>query len=132
MMKRARHATPEKTTLALFRLAAASVLLAASCSFMLDLGTTQCQSDQDCQRFPRAVCDVPNRVCVAPRDAGIADVNSTGDAEDTCTGSSGCFSCTPSNEAQILSHCTDTVCMPFDNKRLTLMGGDGGLRPLPQ
>ena len=131
-MKQERHATCER--LALFGLAAASLLLAGACSFMLDTSTTQCQSDQDCQRFAGAVCDVIDRVCVASRDASTSssDVDPTTDAAESCNGPSGCFSCTPSNETQILSHCTDTVCVPFDNKRLTLMGDDGALRPLPQ
>jgi hypothetical protein len=136
-MKQARHATRERLALAL--VVFGLVLLAGSCSFMLDTSTTQCQSDQDCQRFAGAVCDPSKRVCVASRDASIsdastaiADVNSTADTAESCTGPGGCFSCTPSNETQILSHCTDTVCVPFDNKRLTLLGDDGGLRPLPQ
>jgi len=141
-MKQARHATRERLALALVVFGLA--LLTGACSFMLDTSTTQCQSDQDCQRFAGAVCDPIKSVCVASRDASvsdvgvsdastaIADVNSTADTAETCTGPSGCFSCTPNNESQILSHCTDTVCVPFDNKRLTLLGDDGGLRPLPQ
>jgi hypothetical protein len=141
-MKQARHATQERLALALVVFGV--VLLAGSCSFMLDTSTTQCQSDKDCQRFAGAVCDPGKKVCVASRDAGvsdasvsdastaIADVNSMVDTAEICTGPGGCFSCTPSNETQILSHCTDTVCVPFDNKRLTLLGDDGGLRPLPQ
>jgi hypothetical protein len=136
-MKQPQHATRERLALAL--VVVDLMLLTGACSFMLDTSTTQCQSDQDCQRFAGAVCNVTNRVCVAPRDAGVSDASTSiadadlaADAVEICTGPGGCFSCTPSNESQILSHCTDTVCVPFDNKRLTLLGDDGGLRPLPQ
>lgn len=141
-MKQARHATQERLALALVVLGL--VLLTGACSFMLDTSTSQCQSDQDCHRFAGAVCDPSKNVCVASHDASvsnasvsdtstaIADVNTMADTAEICTGPGGCFSCTPSNESQILSHCTDTVCVPFDNKRLTLLGDDGGLRPLPQ
>ena len=131
-MKQERHATCER--LALFGLAAASLLLAGACSFMLDTSTTQCQSDQDCQRFAGTICDVVHRVCLAPNDASTstANVDRAADAAETCTGPNGCFSCTPNDESQILSHCTDSTCVPFDNNRLTLLGDDGGLRPLPQ
>jgi hypothetical protein len=113
---------------------ASITLFAGACSFTLDTGITQCKSDKECQRFAGAVCDVNQNVCVVSRDAGIAmiDVGTTADAVASCTGPSGCFACTPSDESQILSHCTDSICTPFDNKRLTLWGDDGGLRPLPQ
>lgn len=131
-MKQERHPTHER--LALFGLAAAGLLLAGACSFMLDTSTTQCQSDQDCQRFAGAICDVIHRVCLAPSDASTstANVDLAADAAESCTGPNGCFSCTPNDESQILSHCTDSTCVPFDNNRLTLLGDDGGLRPLPQ
>ena len=107
---------------------------------MLDTSITQCQRDQDCQRFAGTACDVTHHVCVATRDASacidasasIADADSTPDAVESCTGPGGCFSCTPSYEFQFLSHCTDSICVPFDNKRLTLLGDNGALRPLPQ
>jgi len=101
---------------------------------MLDTNTTQCHSDKDCQRFAGAVCEVSQRVCVAPRDAGATtpDARTTADAVESCTGPSGCFTCTPTDESQILFHCTDSTCVPFDNTRLTLVGSDGGFRPLPQ
>jgi len=150
-MKQARQGTRNRLASALmvFGLATGSVLLAGACSFILDTSITQCQSDRDCQPFAGAVCDVTHHVCVPSHDASvsdaslsdaiaseasiaIADADLVTDAAESCTGPSGCFSCTPSNESQILSHCTDTVCVPFDNKRLTLLGDDGGLRPLPQ
>ena len=133
-MKQARSATRERLALALFRLAASSMVLTGACSLTLDTSTTQCQSDQDCQRFTGSVCDVTNRVCVAPRDAGtgVPDMGSTADTAEGCSGPNACFVCTPSNESEILSHCTDSTCVPFDNNRLMLMGSDGALRPLPQ
>jgi hypothetical protein len=133
-MKQRRLALRQGLALALFSLAAGSVPLAGSCTFTLDTSTTQCHSDKDCQRFARSICDASQRVCVASRDAGTSapDAGSTADTVENCSGPSGCFACTPSDEFQILSHCTDSTCVPFDNNRLTLMGGDGGLRPLPQ
>ena len=133
-MKQARHGTRERLALVLFSLAAGSVLLAGACTFMLDTSTTQCHSDEECQRFAGTVCNVSQRVCVPSRDAGaaVADVGLAPDAAASCTDPSGCFACTPSNESEMISHCTDSTCVPFDNNRLTLMGSDGGLRPLPQ
>jgi hypothetical protein len=134
-MKQRQPASPEARSVALLLLGllAGSATCVQACSFMLDTSVTQCQSDQDCARFGSTVCDVVHRVCVASRDAG-ADVGVPGVQQDgaaACVGPSGCFSCTPSNEAEILSECTDSVCVPFDNNRLTLFGPDGGLRPLP-
>jgi hypothetical protein len=124
---------PTLGKLAMLTLAVGSVLLAGACSLMLDASAIQCQSDIDCKQFTASVCDVTNRVCVGRPDASVAvdDVGATADVVEGCSGPSGCFSCTPTNESQILSRCTDTVCMPFDNKRLTLMGENGALRPLP-
>ena len=133
-MEKGRHAIRQGLVLALFGLAAGSVPLAGSCTLTLDTSTTQCQGDKDCQRFAGAICDVNQRVCVARRDAGSSspDAGSSADTVASCSGPSGCFSCTPSDESQIMSHCTDSTCVPFDNNRLTLTGSDGGLRPLPQ
>ena len=135
-MKQAQNATRERLALVLFSLATGSVLLAGACTFMLDTSTTQCHSDEECQRFVGTICNVSQRVCVASPDASVAvagaDTGTTPDATASCTDPSGCFACTPSNESEMISHCTDSTCVPFDNSRLTLMGGDGGLRPLPQ
>ena len=140
-MKKGRYTLRQGLALGLFVVAAGGVLLAGSCTFTLDTSTAQCHSDKDCQRFPGAVCDLGQRVCVASRDAGTSapdagsstpEAGLTADAVESCTGPSGCFTCTPTDESQILSHCTDSTCVPFDNNRLTLVGSDGGLRPLPQ
>lgn len=136
----------------LFLALAWTLLMAASaCSLMVDTSTTQCRSDRDCARFG-AVCSLEQRVCVSPvvsdhPDASHTDVaaspgsNETPDAgrADTpgdlaaprCTGPGGCFACTPTSEEQILSLCTDSLCVPFDNARVTLLTSDGHLRPLP-
>ena len=133
-MEKGRYGIRQGLVLALFGLAAGSVPLAGSCTLTLDTSTTQCQGDKDCQRFAGATCDVSQRVCVARRDAGAStpDAGTTADATQSCTGPGRCFACTPSNESEILSHCTDSTCVPFDNNRLTLVGTDDGLRPLPQ
>jgi hypothetical protein len=121
---------------------AAGCALLTACSWTLDTSITQCTRDKDCQAFAGTVCDVRNGVCVKPHDAGaavaevsapVADAASdaASDATPSCTGPGGCFACTPGDESEILSHCTDSLCVPFDNKRLTLMADDGSLRPLP-
>jgi hypothetical protein len=133
-MKQLRRATRERVVLIPFGLAAISMLLAGACSFTLDSSITQCKTDQECQHFAGAICDLNQHVCVASHDASTStpDAGPTADAVPSCSGPSGCFACTPSDESQILSHCTDSICVPFDNKRLTLWDDDGGLRPLPQ
>lgn len=60
----------------------------------------------------------------------------TGDSGTTsegCLGPEGCFACDPENNAQLLNHCTDSVCEPFVNtpERLPLLGADGSLPPIP-
>lgn len=127
------RATRLGLSVAMATLAAACALLAGACSLMLDTSVTQCNSDNDCRAFTGTVCDVGNHVCLGRPDAstGLAEVGPPIDAAAACTGPGGCFSCTPSNETEILSHCTDTTCVPFDNRRLTLMADDGSLRPLP-
>jgi hypothetical protein len=133
-MNKGRHAIRQGLALAAFGLAVGGGLVAGSCSFTLDTSTTQCHSNNDCQRFAGAICDVTQRVCVASHDAGTTtpDAGATADAVESCTGPGGCFTCTPVDESQILAHCTDSTCVPFNNSRLTFMGDDGGLRPLPQ
>ena len=133
-MKQPRRGTRVRLALTVFGLAAGSALLAGACSYTLDTNISQCKIDKECQRFAGAVCDVNQHVCVASHDAGMVtpDAGSSADTAASCSGPSGCFACTPSDESQILSHCTDSTCVPFDNNRLTLVGGDGGLRPLPQ
>lgn len=114
-----------------------TLLMAASaCSLVVDTSTTQCRSDQDCARFG-AVCNREQRVCVSASpaatgspDAGLSDT--PGDlAGPSCMGSNGCYACTPTNEEQLASLCTDSICIPFDNARVTLLTSDGHLRPLP-
>jgi hypothetical protein len=124
---------PRDFALGMARLAAGCALLAGACSWTLDTSITQCARDKDCQAFAGTVCDVRNSVCVKLHDAGasVAEVGVPVDTAPACTGPAGCFSCTPSDESEILSRCTDSLCVPFDNKRLTLMADDGALRPLP-
>ncbi len=110
-------------------------IAASACSFMVDTSTTQCRSNSECARFG-AVCDLQQRVCVnaAPvesADAGRFDSPSDTMGPPSCTGPAGCFACIPTTEEQIVSQCTDSTCVPFDNSRVTLLTPDGHLRPLP-
>jgi hypothetical protein len=110
-------------------------MAAGACSLMVDTNTTQCRSDSDCARFG-AVCNQEQRVCVnangpGSADGGRADPPSDTMAAPTCTGPGGCYACTPTSEEQIVSQCTDSTCVPFDNARVTLLAPDGHLRPLP-
>jgi hypothetical protein len=43
----------------------------------------------------------------------------------------GCYSCAPTDSATLENACTSSSCVPFDRKRLTLLGADGKLPPLP-
>ena len=137
-------------------LALAGIFAVGACSFLVDKNAVQCQGDWDCARFGNAVCDVKNRVCVAPPspdgalalfdaateqpdapaafpDAPVAlpDAVAAIDVGDPCQGPGGCFLCLPSDERQILAGCTDSTCVPFDNSRLTNLNSDGTLTPLP-
>jgi hypothetical protein len=84
----------------------------AGCSILLDSSANpyKCQNDDDCGRFPSAVCDDIKKECV-PRlpivDSGTVDTGAGGTSGLTCE-------------------------LSFDNQaRINLMGPDGGLRPLP-
>jgi hypothetical protein len=125
----------------------------ASCSLMVDADPVQCRQDRDCQRFANTVCDRTDNVCVnrllttitpdaaAPPDATAPDSAADAaldasaaeaavdvqiaDAEDAPT-------CVEESDAGQPSACPAATCVPFDNQaRLTILGPDGGLRPLP-
>ena len=100
----------------------------AACSLLVDTNTAQCQGSGDCTRFGRAVCDLKTHLCMpanADADAGALDT------ADPCQGPSGCYTCQPTSEMQVLASCTDSSCIPFDNSRLTNLNPDGTLKPLP-
>ncbi len=115
-----------------FALLLPAAMLLGSCSVLLDKQTAQCESDRDCARFSMTVCDRRARVCVAsPADAATADVATSSDTADSCQGPAGCYACQPSNDDQVQAACTDSTCIPFDNKRVTTLNPDGTLKPLP-
>lgn len=142
-------------------LVCAVVTVVGGCSFLVDTNISQCQTDVDCSRFgaicnvEQHVCVAPG---AASADAGHTETSELGDANSvdindvelgtsdattastpdapaadapTCVGPSGCFACKPTTEAELMSQCTDSVCVPFDNSRVTLLTADGHLRPLP-
>ncbi len=107
-------------------LLALPLALGSACSLLVDTNATQCRSDSDCTRFA-AICQLEQHVCVP-----AADVDAAVPSLDTgCVGPGGCFSCTPTTEAEFTAQCTDSECIPFDDSRLTLWTADGHLRPLP-
>jgi hypothetical protein len=91
----------------------ASVGGGSGCTLLLDTSGNpyKCGNDNDCARFPNAVCDSARKQCV-PRlpyaDSGVpVDTGAGGTSGLTCE-------------------------VTFDNAlRLTAVGPDGGLRPLP-
>jgi hypothetical protein len=113
------------------------------CTLLLDTNATQCGHDSDCLSFGRAVCDVPRGVCISassdldatvPDAAARAEVtpDALAQAPIRCQGANGCLTCTPTNDPECLSACTDSTCVPFDNHaRLTNLADDGSLKPLP-
>lgn len=71
-------------------------------------------------------------------DDTTGDTNSTvdttaGDTGEECLGENDCWNCTPRTSEQLLNHCTDATCEPFEDsaKRLPLLERDGSLPPLP-
>ena len=65
-----------------------------------------------------------------PGDDGAEDAGF--DAGGTCLGASGCWSCPPTNEQELLDGCTDVGCLPFNNvTRLPRLSAGGELPPLP-
>jgi hypothetical protein len=103
-----------------------SAILLGACNLLLNHDANQCYADADCASYRQSVCDLATHVCIQNTDAGAA----TNDA-DSCMSKSGCYLCTPSNEQQILSACSDSTCIPFENARLTNLNLDGTLKPLP-
>jgi hypothetical protein len=112
-----------------FGLPLTAVFLFQACSVFLNSDATQCQGDTDCAHFGQTICDLSRHVCVPsptlPVDGGAVD------ATLSCHSQSGCFQCTPTADQEFLSSCTDSTCIPFDNRRLSNLGPDGTLKPLP-
>jgi hypothetical protein len=104
----------------------ATTISLGACTLFLNHDANQCSADVDCASFGQSVCDLATHVCISNPDA-----SATANDADTCIGTSGCYLCTPSNEQQILSACSDSTCVPFDNTRLTNLNLDGTLKPLP-
>jgi hypothetical protein len=105
-----------------------------ACSQALDTQVRQCESNDDCVRFGEAVCDLAQQICV-PRPAVMKpDAQTSADAgvpATACQGRNGCFSCAPSADPEYFNACTDSRCIPFDNRRLHNLTADGMLKPLP-
>ncbi len=112
---------------------AAGALLQQACSALLDSNASQCQHDSDCAKFGQARCEVGKHVCVPVPSLELdADIDgSSPDAVLSCRGPDGCFQCAATTEEEILDSCTDSKCVPFDNRRLSNLNHDGTLKPLP-
>ena len=88
------------------------------CSLLLDYESNPytCVIDSDCQRYTGAVCDNARKVCVPRLPSGVVD-SGTPPADGGRDDGPGALTCE----------------LSFDNgSRLTLVGPDGGLRPLPE
>jgi hypothetical protein len=91
------------------------------CSLLLDYESNPytCVIDSDCRRYAGAVCDNARKVCVPRLPSGVVD-SGTPPADGGDGGRAdgpGALTCE----------------LSFDNgSRLTLVGPDGGLRPLPE
>jgi hypothetical protein len=121
--------------LVVFALQASGLFWLHGCSVLLNSEATQCERDADCARFGFALCDVGKHVCVASPvhsglDGGSVDAASA-DVTVSCQAPSGCFQCTASSDLELITACSDSTCVPFDNKRLTNLNPDGTLKPLP-
>jgi hypothetical protein len=110
-----------------------------ACSQLLDTQIRQCQSNEECTRFGDALCDLETQVCV-PRppsvklDAQAPAVPADAGADAmvaSCQGRNGCFSCPPTIDTNFFNTCTDSRCVPFDNRRLRNLDTDGTLKALP-
>jgi hypothetical protein len=123
-----------------------------SCSLMIETDTTQCREDRDCERFANTVCDQNGNVCVkralampspdaavspdaaSPLHPGL-DAGPDQAAPDLApedAGGQDAPACLEESDAGLPSACGAATCVPFDNQsRLTIVGPDGGLRPLP-
>jgi hypothetical protein len=120
---------------------AAAIGAAASggCSVLLDTSAEQCHNNNDCTRFPNAVCNLANHLCVmrvasTQPDAHVDPDGSTqtGPGLAACHDETGCIPCPAAATPSFLDACTNAKCITFDNKaRLLNMDPDGGLRQLP-
>ncbi|MDB4964948.1 MAG: hypothetical protein JWN44_637 [Myxococcales bacterium] len=90
---------------AVVALSAGCLVAAAGCSLILDKGSSQCQTDDDCTRFGgHPVCQ--GGVCVV---SGL--------------GPEGCVATSPQSQSDYLNACTTAANVPFDNcARLGLCG----------
>jgi hypothetical protein len=101
-------------------LALALVAGGTGCSLLLDYESNpyKCVIDSDCARYANAVCDSARKVCVPRFPQVVTDAGASTDASDGGRDEGpGALTCE----------------LAFDNStRLTLVGPDGGLRPLPE
>ena len=68
----------------------------------------------------------------APSDGSSASDAPNCDADPrTFTDPSQCYACAPTTSPQFANACTNSMCVPFDDTRLTNLPADGGLPPVP-
>jgi Cys-rich repeat protein len=140
------HRRSKPRSSALLWLAAVLAISATySCSLLIETRGEQCQENADCKSGFR--CDTAAHVCVAATGTGgsggmSASSSSSTSSSSTSSGTTcdvdggvakgGCWDCAPTDESQILNHCTDSQCFPFDNAARVAALKDGGkLPPLP-
>ena len=90
----------------------------AGCS-LGNISPDACTKDSECAALFGAASRCDNGYC-------------SGDPScDQSVDGHACFSCPPTAHSEFLNACTDASCVPFDTKRLTKLGPDGKLPPLP-
>jgi hypothetical protein len=137
---------PRRRGLAAAALLGLALSTMAACSLLVEKRDQQCSADADCAQFAGAVCDTAEHVCKIKGGTGggggsttSTTTSSTGTTTTTGTGGSGggscdggsCYACEPATTEEFLNHCTTAPCKAFDRKRLTKLGADGKLPPLP-
>lgn len=112
--------------LALAVAAVSAAALVAACS-LGNIHHDACKSDTQCATAFGAGSKCSDGYCTTPANVGCQQKGPDGRA---------CFAisatCPPESQSDFQNACTAAQCAPFDNKsRLTKLGADGSLPPLP-
>ena len=107
--------------------AIAGVLLSASgCSLLVDF-EDECTTNEECASKGAGLVCVSN-LCVTQESAqGDAGVDCS--AWTPATGE--CYACPAENQLQLLNSCTGSMCVPFDESRVTKIV-DGSFPAVPE
>lgn len=128
--------------------AALSIAIAAIALGGCSLGNVRqddCANSEQCSEAFGLGSTCTNGYCTEPLECDTADDCTALFGNGTCiagvcSGScestqklSGlpCYACKPQTPQEFLNACTSSMCSPFDRSRLTKIGSDGTLPPLP-